>query len=106
MRFRRILNLVRRMMDGEEYYTNCSPRITHEEMKTLEAFGFQLQTEHTHGAQAGPIAVYPLHKDEFNKRASEVMSSLEHHVKHGDMDGKTCLLTKCALHYPEGEKKE
>ena len=103
MRFRRILNLIRRMMNGkEELYTNASPRITHEEIKTLEALGFHLQTEHTYGAQAGPITIYPLHQGDFDKRAIEILPSLEHHAKHGDMDGKTCLLAKCALHYPEG----
>ena len=24
-----------------------------------------------------------------------------HHSQHGDMDGRVCLLTLCALHYPK-----
>ncbi len=24
-----------------------------------------------------------------------------HHLKHGDMDGHTCLLSVCAIHYPK-----
>ena len=31
---------------------------------------------------------------------SEEHRACEHHRKHGDMDGHTCLLNECALHYP------
>ena len=31
----------------------------------------------------------------------EVQAAIEHHQKHGDMDGHTCLLNECALHYPK-----
>ena len=31
----------------------------------------------------------------------EVQKAIDHHKKHGDMDGHTCLLNECALHYPE-----
>ena len=30
----------------------------------------------------------------------EVQAAIDHHEKHGDMDGHTCLLNECALHYP------
>lgn len=30
-------------------------------------------------------------------------SALEHHLKHGDMDGDVCLMSECAYHYPDGE---
>lgn len=33
-----------------------------------------------------------------NKRVARA-----HHRKHGDMDGQTCLLTRCALHYPRAK---
>lgn len=36
-----------------------------------------------------------------NYTITEVGSAALHHHLHGDMDGKTCLLNKCALHYPE-----
>lgn len=87
-------------MDGEEFYTNMPPRISQAEINELHALGFRLQQDHTSGAQAGPIAVYPLIKEEFEKRVKETMPFIEHHVKHWDMDGHTCLLTKCPLHYP------
>ena len=32
-----------------------------------------------------------------------VVKAIEHHRKHGDMDGHICLLNKCVLHYPEKE---
>ena len=35
-----------------------------------------------------------------NKRQAE-----KHHKKHGDMDGHTCLLAICALHYPQKAKR-
>lgn len=104
MRFRRILNLIRRLLDGDEFYTNASPHITHGEIEELRTLGFRVQTEHTHGANAGPIAVYPLIKSEFEQRAKEILPALEHHAKHGDMDGNTCLLSECTIHYPEGSR--
>ena len=35
----------------------------------------------------------------------EVQEAIEHHRKQGDMDGHTCLLNKCALHYPKPIKE-
>lgn len=32
--------------------------------------------------------------------ADNIADAKRHHKKHGDMDGKTCLLSMCALHYP------
>lgn len=28
----------------------------------------------------------------------------KHHKKHGDMDGHTCLLNECPIHYPKKEE--
>lgn len=30
-----------------------------------------------------------------------IEAAYRHHLKHGDMDGRTCLLSACALHYPK-----
>lgn len=30
-----------------------------------------------------------------------VKEAIRHHKKHGDMDGHTCLLAECPLHYPK-----
>lgn len=32
--------------------------------------------------------------------ATSVEAARKHHARHGDMDGKICLLSECALHYP------
>ena len=32
--------------------------------------------------------------------AGDIEAARRHHKMHGDMDGATCLLSKCALHYP------
>ncbi|KKK83564.1 hypothetical protein LCGC14_2792080 [marine sediment metagenome] len=32
--------------------------------------------------------------------ANDIETARRHHKRHGDMDGKTCLLSECALHYP------
>lgn len=62
------------MLDGDDYYTNESPRISRAEIKEVEkALEIQLQIEHTHGAQAGPIAVYPLHKKDFAEKAEKFL---------------------------------
>jgi len=66
---RRIKNIIKRILDGDEFYTNFSPRISWAEIDALGKLGFWLQTEHTYGAQAGPIAVYPLNREEFNEKA-------------------------------------
>jgi hypothetical protein len=34
-------------------------------------------------------------------RSAELNKALEHHATHGDMDGKTCLLNECVIHYPK-----
>jgi len=39
--------------------------------------------------------------DWLNNAGTSVELARRHHLKHGDMDGKTCLLNKCALHYPQ-----
>ena len=33
--------------------------------------------------------------------ANDVEAARRHHEIHGDMDGHTCLLSACALHYPQ-----
>jgi len=37
--------------------------------------------------------------------ANDIEEARKHHAKHGDMDGHTCLLNECALHYPKEEKQ-
>ena len=60
------------MADGEDFYTNASPRITNAEIQELWDLGFALQKEHTYGAMAGPIAVYPLHKEKFKQQVMQL----------------------------------
>jgi len=66
---KRIRNIIRRMLDGEDFYTNATPRISYKEIAEIKNLGLDLQKEHTYGAVAGLIAVYPLHEKEFRKRA-------------------------------------
>lgn len=62
------------MRDGQDFYTNSSPRISYTEIKEVqEALGLLLQREHMFGAHAGPIAVYPLQKDEFVEKANKFL---------------------------------
>lgn len=35
------------------------------------------------------------------KRMRARVAARKHHRLYGDMDGDTCLLSKCALHHPE-----
>lgn len=39
-----------------------------------------------------------LKPDEYPENSID--AAVKHHKKHGDMDGLTCLLGACALHYP------
>jgi hypothetical protein len=72
---RRLKNIITHYLTGGEYYTNYPPRISKAEIKELESqLDIILQTEHTYGAQAGPIAVYPLNKKEFNRKALEYLN--------------------------------
>ena len=41
-----------------------------------------------------------------SKYEIELAAASKHHLIHGDMDGSTCLLSKCALHYPKKEATE
>lgn len=68
---RRISNIIKRMLDRVEFYTNETPRISRKEIEAMAEEGFNLQVEHTHGAMPGPIAVYPLHFEQFKKRAQK-----------------------------------
>ena len=71
---KRIKNIIKRLMiKGEEYYTNRYPNITKKEIQILSDLGLELQREHTHGANPGPISVYPLHYDKFVKLATEIL---------------------------------
>ena len=38
--------------------------------------------------------------------ANDTFTALEHHRIHGDMDGKTCLLDECVVHYPKNITSE
>jgi hypothetical protein len=38
--------------------------------------------------------------------AKSIAAAKRHHEKHGDMDGETCLLSACALHYPLAVSRE
>ena len=44
--------------------------------------------------------------DWVNDPAISVEAARRHHLKHGDMDGHTCLLARCALHYPQSPSLE
>jgi hypothetical protein len=33
--------------------------------------------------------------------ATSIKEAKKHHRKHGDMDGRICLLNECVLHYPK-----
>jgi hypothetical protein len=37
--------------------------------------------------------------------ATSIAAAKRHHKRHGDMDGHTCLLSACALHYPKVVKQ-
>lgn len=80
---RRILNIIRRMAQGNDFYTNDSPRISKAEIEEINSLDYNLwlQKEHTYGASAGPIAVYPLHRDKFIKQAQTILESQDKHSK-------------------------
>jgi len=64
------------MCEGDDFFTNMSPRISLAEIEEMWALGFSIQKEHTHGAQPGPIAVYPLFPDKFKERAKQFLESI------------------------------
>lgn len=75
---RRVSNILHRFLNGEEFYTNSSPRISYLEISAVEYWvDVGLQIEHTHGAQAGLIAVYPVHSDKFKVKAEAWLRSQE-----------------------------
>lgn len=71
----RLRNIIRKLLE-DDMYTNHSPRITRAEMDLVKStLGVELQIEHTHGAQAGPIAVYPLEEKKFKRRANQFLEA-------------------------------
>lgn len=64
------------MVQGDDFYTNDSPRISKVEITEINSLGFDLwlQVEHTYGASAGPIVVYPLHPDKFRECAKTLFN--------------------------------
>ena len=44
--------------------------------------------------------------DWLNNAGTSVEVARRHHLKHGDMDGHTCLLSACAIHYPKVQRSE
>lgn len=47
---RRQLNIIRRMLDGDVYYSQGSPRMTARECEELNNLGCQIQSASVHGA--------------------------------------------------------
>lgn len=75
---RRIKNIITRMLNGDEFYTNMSPVITWNEIHQLVDLGLFLQREATMGAESPtPWAVYPAHIDKFRERALELYPDLK-----------------------------
>lgn len=76
---RRIANIMRRMCNKQDFYTNGSPRISKAETKEIEQLtGCLLQHESIHGAERGsPIAVYPLHEKQFKEAVERLLSRQE-----------------------------
>ena len=75
---RRIKNLITRMLNGDDFFTSgASPRISLAEIKELEELGIQMQTESMHGAELGYRVAYPLHREEFAKKAKKLLEEDE-----------------------------
>ena len=70
---KRILNLIRKLANGEELYTTDSPRITQAEIDEIEKRVDLLQVESIYGAEVGsPRLVYPLFPERFKMKAKEL----------------------------------
>lgn len=73
---RRIRNLIIRLADGEDLFTNLSPRITYDEIREIDKLVDSLQIESLHGAEVrSPRLVFPLRLDEFRKKAIIVLEN-------------------------------
>ncbi len=71
---RRLKNIIKRMLDGEDFYTNQNPRITNAEIQQLWDLGFMIQKESLYGAQTPAIwVVHPINK-EFKTQATKYLS--------------------------------
>ena len=42
---RRLLNIIKRMLNGEEFYSTISPKMNAKEYQSLRNFGFYVQSE-------------------------------------------------------------
>jgi hypothetical protein len=66
-------NLIQKIANEDDLFTNLFPRISRAEIRELGELGFMIQIEHTYGASPGPIAVYAVHLDEAKKLAKKLL---------------------------------
>lgn len=70
---KRIYNIVRRLCEGDEFYTNASPRITLSEVEEVRREVGVLQIESEFGAERpSRRCVYPLFYKEFIESAKRL----------------------------------
>jgi len=75
----------------------------HKELRKIKKF------VHQHHNDLEALLVSPREEKEGSAFTS-LEEAHKHHKKHGDMNGHTCLLNECPIHYPkrkkEGEKRD
>lgn len=70
----RLLNIAKRMVEGDEFYLSKSPRISRIEIAVLNSVGLVCQEAKEH---FGITYVYPLDKDEFVAKLTEIEANLK-----------------------------
>ena len=84
----------------DESCDHCNPETSICELLKMEVIPYQkCILEHKREV---PLSIK---SDTKRTPANDIQVAKEHHKKHGDMDGDTCLLSECALHYPKSQDK-
>ncbi|RPJ00812.1 MAG: hypothetical protein EHM39_04305 [Chloroflexi bacterium] len=76
---KRLINLMKRLVEDDCFISGGSPRITHaERLEIQDRLHVSLQVEHLHGAEpGGPVVVFPINRFDFAARVRHYILSGE-----------------------------
>lgn len=70
---RRQMNIIKRMCNGENFWSRSSPRMTKKEADELDLEGFDINSDTPHGFDPGAERrFYPLWIDKFIQKAKDL----------------------------------
>jgi len=96
------MKIVRESLYRKDLRTGNVVRVSHS--TDMESLANLFNDDHSKSATRHGVKItyvwFTEKVDESNETPeNSIEEARKHHKEHGDMDGETCLLNKCALHY-------